>query len=220
MASALEKASTQQELFENYYSERKAKYPGITRDDCLREIASLNDRGRMPNYFYYAVPEGMLTIDEIPPYAGLVYISEDGKIITTIRGPKLHDKKYTEVELGLCEKFYYNMRTAIRSAENLEKEYDYIKARLSEELASNGKDMTYSQLEKEYKEAVRLRDIYKRSAENYKGMYFGMVEGADLNSIERHLFIKEIKKYDSNFDYQRIIEEADLIYKERYPDRN
>ena len=28
------------------------------------------------NYFYYACPENMLTVEDIPEYAGLIYVSE------------------------------------------------------------------------------------------------------------------------------------------------
>ena len=47
-----------------------------------------------------------------------------------------------------------------------------------------------------------------------------MVEGADLMTIERRLMVAEIKKYNPDFDYQTIINEADRIYEERYPGRN
>ena len=33
----------------------------------------------IPNYFYYAVPEGLITLDEVPDYCGLIYISEVDK---------------------------------------------------------------------------------------------------------------------------------------------
>ncbi len=218
LQSALPELPQQTELFDNYMAEQRKKYPGITPDQCREKLReSLPERRRIPNYFFYAVPDGMLQPDEIPPYAGLVYVSEEGRIMKTIHGPRLHNKKYTDVELGLCEKFYYNMRTAIRTAEYCQEDRDRMKAQLDEELASKGKDMTYSQLELQYKDAVSRRDTYQKSAENYKNMYFTMVEGADHNSIERRLLINEIKKHDPDFDYQRIMSEAERIYDERYP---
>lgn len=220
LQSALPEQSQQTELFDNFMAEQRKKYPRITPEQCRAKLSeNLPGRRRMPNYFYYAVPDGMLQPDEIPPYAGLVYISEEGKISGTVKAPQLHNQKYTAAELNLCEKFYYNMRTAIQTAENCVKERDRMKAQLDEELAAYGKDMTYSQLELEYKDAVARRDLYQKTSDNYKQMYFTMVEGADLHSIERHLFIAEIKKHDPDFDYQRIMDEADKIYKERYPNR-
>ena len=78
---------------------------------------------KKPNYFYYAVPEGMIDAGEVPSYAGLIYVLPEGKhetkdgmwcssgIYTVKQAPKLHSTKYTDDDLGLSEKFYYNMLT-------------------------------------------------------------------------------------------------------------
>ena len=60
---------------------------------------SLTDK---PNYFYYVVPENLISVDEIPNYAGLIYIVPryssngepywyDAKIIKV--APKIHNEK-------------------------------------------------------------------------------------------------------------------------------
>lgn len=220
LQSALPEQPKQTEYFDNYMAEQRKKYPRITPEQCREKLNEhLPERRKMPNYFFYAVPEGMLQPDEIPPYAGLVYVSEEGKITKTVKGPLLHNQKYAAEELGLCDKFYYNMRTAIRTAEEWQKAHDIVKARLDEELAAHGKDMTYSQLELAYKDAVSRCDICQKTSETYRGMYLTMVEGADYNSIERRLLINEIKKHKPDFDYQRIMDEADKIYEERYSNR-
>lgn len=76
---------------------------------------------KKPNYFYYAVPEGMITKDEVPEYAGLVYILPEGDNMNkdgdycwngyyiVKSAPKLHNTKYADDDLKLSEKFYYNM---------------------------------------------------------------------------------------------------------------
>ena len=71
---------------------------------------------RMPNYFYYAVPTGMLEPDEVPPYAGLIYIDSEYRYVKQSyrivkEAPQLHKTKYTDAELNLGEKFYYNWQT-------------------------------------------------------------------------------------------------------------
>ena len=77
---------------------------------------------KKPNYFYYAVPEGLIDKTEVPEYAGLVYVLPAGETRTRDGGlcdgfyvvkkaPKLHNGKYTDEELNLAEKFYYNMET-------------------------------------------------------------------------------------------------------------
>jgi hypothetical protein len=32
----------------------------------------------LPNYFNFVTPRDLITIDEVPDYAGLIYIDEDG----------------------------------------------------------------------------------------------------------------------------------------------
>jgi hypothetical protein len=46
-----------------------------------------------------------------------------------------------------------------------------------------------------------------------------MVENADYDKVERHMFIGEIKKYDPNFDYLTFSKEVEKKYKEFYPYR-
>lgn len=43
-------------------------------------------------YFYYAVPFGLIKLEEIPKYAGLIYV--DGNRVEVIKkAPRLHNKK-------------------------------------------------------------------------------------------------------------------------------
>jgi hypothetical protein len=79
-----------------------------------------------PNRFYYAVPENMITVDDVPDYAGLIYIVKreryskdpydlsrslneyyDVRVIK--EAPLLHKNKpdYSRI---LIEKFYYHYR--------------------------------------------------------------------------------------------------------------
>ena len=57
---------------------------------------SLTDK---PNYFYYVVPENLIAMEEVPTYAGLVYVkpryNREGKIYwydanVVKEAPKLH----------------------------------------------------------------------------------------------------------------------------------
>ena len=97
-------------------SKRAGKWGGIIDDKWYR-----TENFKKPNYFYYAVPEGMIGPDEVPSYAGLIYVlpgdrdeTADGRLCwdrfyVVKKAPKLHDTKYTDEELNLSEKFYYNM---------------------------------------------------------------------------------------------------------------
>jgi hypothetical protein len=76
---------------------------------------------RMPNYFSYVCPSGLINVDEIPEYAGLYYVN--GEIIKEVKKPKrlhikLHSKSlilakvcriYSERHfLGVCKLTYEN----------------------------------------------------------------------------------------------------------------
>lgn len=64
-----------------------------------------------PNFFYYAVPENLIDVSEIPDYAGLIYMKEYFPYFEVIKpAPKLISNKYDEQQLNLIEKFYYNYR--------------------------------------------------------------------------------------------------------------
>lgn len=63
-----------------------------------------------PNYFFYAVPEGLIEPSEVPDYAGLVYMTNVFPYWKWAKkAPKIHDVKFSDQDLNLTEKFYYNM---------------------------------------------------------------------------------------------------------------
>ncbi|MGI4875262.1 MAG: hypothetical protein ACRYFX_29245 [Janthinobacterium lividum] len=53
-----------------------------------------------PNHFYFAVPAGLVTAEEVPNYCGLLYIYGGLKDVKIIRGaPRLHTNKCGEKTL-------------------------------------------------------------------------------------------------------------------------
>lgn len=81
----------------------KHDFTKISKHKVLKNEKKTNK----PNYFYYAVPEGLIDVSEIPVYAGLIYV--DGRRIKIIKeAPMLHKEKLTEEKLKLTSKFYYN----------------------------------------------------------------------------------------------------------------
>lgn len=50
----------------------------------------------LPNRFYYACPEKLISANEIPEYAGLVYMTENGTLIEIKTAPILHHHKANE----------------------------------------------------------------------------------------------------------------------------
>lgn len=70
---------------------------------------------KLPNKFFYAVPAGLVLREEVPDYAGLLYINEDlsvtkvkdGKFIhrDVLKPEKLFNKAYAAYERELSHKF-------------------------------------------------------------------------------------------------------------------
>lgn len=65
-----------------------------------------------PSRFYYAVPKGLLSLDEIPEYAGLLEIDLKTKKVTTVKQAPLLSKAMNRQDINniLVDKFYYRMK--------------------------------------------------------------------------------------------------------------
>lgn len=72
-------------------------------------IDYLNRDNEIPNRFFYIVPEDMISPDQVPEYAGLYYIKQNGGIIEIKKAPLLHKKKQLEENLMniLLDKYFY-----------------------------------------------------------------------------------------------------------------
>ena len=124
-----------------------------------------------PHYFYYAVPEGLITEDEVPDYAGLIYICDvypRFKIVKECK--KLHNEKYTPDQLNLTDKFYYNMvnwkyKAQYEYQRELESARKIIKESKFDE-NGNKYDFTLGEYDRLYKE--QIKEIAKRDELNSK----------------------------------------------------
>lgn len=94
---------------------------------------------RCPNYFCYCVPWylGEKVLPLLPDYAGLIVLTENGRLNEVNRAPCLHKQKYTNEELKLCDKFYYAYRNwklnmerhqTTEEVKRLKDEIDFLKA--------------------------------------------------------------------------------------------
>lgn len=85
----------------------------------IKAQSPTNSKARRPNYFSYCVPWYLSgkVLPHIPPYAGLIVLMEDGRLNEIKKPPMLHDNKYTDEELKLCDKFYYNWRNRVNIME-------------------------------------------------------------------------------------------------------
>jgi hypothetical protein len=72
-----------------------------------------------PNKFYYCVPENLIKKEEVPDYAGLMYVTPLG--IITVKEPKFLHKEKLKLEDKLCDKFYYYWKDSEKEIMLLEK---------------------------------------------------------------------------------------------------
>ena len=103
--------------FKNDFTHKRQKHELLKTGD---------EKHRRPNYFYYCVPwylsEKVLPL--LPDYAGLIVLTENGRLNEVKRSPCLHKQKYTNEELKLCDKFYYAYRNWKRNMERHQSSVD------------------------------------------------------------------------------------------------
>lgn len=100
--------------------------------DKHRKLFASHESG--PSRFYYVVPEGLITVEEVPDYAGLLYIVESQRVHTTVaprlyvrevkKAPKLHrqpvPEKITDHARGVFYWRFWNLRRGLtESADNV-----------------------------------------------------------------------------------------------------
>ena len=127
----LAESTKKYDLFNLFIYQWESDYLAITRSDIVYECEIkisrqdfLNDSKKKnkhliiegnanndydrPNYFYYAVPDGLIKIDEVSDYAGLIYVNP-GYISIMKQAPKQHDGKFDYEKHNLMNKLYYNL---------------------------------------------------------------------------------------------------------------
>lgn len=88
----------------------------ISKQDFINDSKKHNkhliiSEGRLPegrpNYFYYAVPEGLIGVEDVPEHAGLIYVMPYGIQIVK-EAKKVHNGKFNYEQTNLMDKLYYN----------------------------------------------------------------------------------------------------------------
>lgn len=177
------------------------------------DIDAMAKGKRMPNYFYYAVPTGMLEPDEVPPYAGLIYIDSEYRYVKQSyrivkEAPQLHKTKYTDAELNLGEKFYYNWQTALRHQHDAAKRADTAEGKLQRELDRQHHDRTWEDMERDL-------EYNKERSERYSRLYYDYQHNALIDRQEIRLLRRELLKLQPDFDYKAIEQEAERYHGKR-----
>lgn len=202
----------QMSLFEQKEQENR-HWSRETLERRYGDIDAMAKGKRMPNYFYYAVPTGMLEPDEVPPYAGLIYIDSEYRYVKQSyrivkEAPQLHKTKYTDAELNLGEKFYYNWQTALRHQHDTAKRADTAEGKLQRELARQHHDRTWEDMERDL-------EYNKERSERYSRLYYEYQHNALIDRQEIRLLRRELLKLQPDFDYKAIEQEAERYHGKR-----
>lgn len=133
---------------EDFKNDFKKKDKHILLETIFNEHLNNSSHNLIPNYFYYAVPKDLISVSDIPDYAGLLYINNNVfPYFETIKAaPKLLNDKINLSELNLTDKFYYNMWSWKNNAEkNYLETINKLKEQLNEEKTDNdGKKYKYT----------------------------------------------------------------------------
>lgn len=78
------------------------------------------DHNLRPNKFFYVAPSGLLSISDIPEYAGLITV--DGYYLKTVKDAPFIHKEKLKFENALCNKFYYYWMEQKRQTNELKRE--------------------------------------------------------------------------------------------------
>lgn len=138
------------------------------------------------NYFYYAVPYNLIQIDDVPEYAGLIYMIDTFPYYKIIKGaPKINNGKNNENDLKLIKKFYFNYR-------NLKDKQDSEKEELIEKKVLKNKEIDNKDYKKEndsLKTELKIsnqiiRQLESILLENNIGFDYRMIEDYAINKIK------------------------------------
>ena len=151
-----------------------------------------------PNYFYYATPPDLIKEEDVPEYAGLVYVNQWGGISIVKKAPCLHKEKIDDATLNLGEKFYYNMVHWRNKFKKENREREYAQKRLLEEIRAKGQGLAYADLEQQYKELEKVHKEFveskaKTDSQLHRDLY-------RQNMMVRSL-AREIQKYKPDFNF-------------------
>ena len=139
----------------------------------------------------------MINVDDVPEYAGLIYVDEHKRLTIKKQAPKLHKEKYSDSDLNLGEKFYYNMVNWRNKCNNALKESNSWREKFLEEIDSKDQSKNYKEMES--------------TVEEYKKMYNELLESSQKTNSKTHkelymknrmvtLLAREIMKYNPEFN--------------------
>ena len=197
--------------FYEFFDDAKKRKPLLTEEEYLKTPAGERfhtSRYKKPNYFYYAVPKDMISVDDVPSYAGLIYVDEHGQLIVEKKAPCLHKEKYKDSELNLGEKFYYNMvHWKERASKGIEEARMY-REKLKKEIESKNQEKTYEQLKQEL-------EWEKGKAESFLKEIGDLKSSQNYNRFYQRALVRKIREFDKDFNYFKFQTDFDEAYYDR-----
>lgn len=82
---------------------------------------------KMPNKFFFACPEGLLTVDDVPEYAGLIYVNDFSATVIK-QAPFIHKRKEDVKEL-LFSKYHWGYINAVEEIDSLNKKHNSVSSK-------------------------------------------------------------------------------------------
>ena len=88
-------------------SKNDFKNESKNKSDKFVLFESRTETTMIPDFFYYCVPENLISVEDVPSYAGLLYINDYGFLTTPKCAPRLKKEKTDLSKLNLIDKFYF-----------------------------------------------------------------------------------------------------------------
>ena len=167
------------------------------------------ERFKRPNKFYYAVPEGLIQPEEVPTYAGLIWVTNTGGLIEKKKAPYIHKDKYNDAELKLGEKFYYHMVDWKRAFWREKRAHDRIAKKIKMEVDKKGHEKSYADL---LAERDALKDLYTKKLDEIIRLEADKGKTYWYNVDVKNALTEIIKQYRPDFKLSDIENE---IYNKR-----
>lgn len=168
--------------FKNDFKNKKKKHT------LLEDKNSENSK--RPNYFYYVVPKDMIDVEDVPDYAGLLYVFPHSfgtfSFIEVKKAPSLHKNKFDFDNSNLMDKFYYNY---IHWKHKHETDLVNYKERLDEAKTAEGKTYKYT-----LPQAINKIEQLEESLQNYQKMADGWKKLAQEEISMQRRLTKKLKE--------------------------
>lgn len=104
---------------------KKRRHEVLSTGGCINFLKEFKEIKFKPNRFWYVITENLVTADEVPKHAGLIFIKEYGKetrIPKIIKPAPLLHKEKLEFDSRMIVKFFWHLTKAQRQIKDLRKQ--------------------------------------------------------------------------------------------------